>query len=75
MMADVGTGDNKKTHGMRVEVHHTTTEERIHKVNSMKNMYNDDGNRTVYIKGVPLAYERADIVDILPNVDLCYSER
>lgn len=69
-------GNSSTDHGRdakgksRVEIHSTMPDAKAHKLKSMGTIYEkqEKANLTVFIKGLPLKIERAQVTDLLPNV-------
>ena len=63
-----------KGHGKagKVDVEQTAPQSTINKQKNMRDIYekNEKGAITVFIKGVPITYERSDLLELLPNVSL-----
>lgn len=61
-----------KAHGKagKVDIEQTAPQSKINKMKNMRDIYekNEKGAITVFIKGIPITYERSDVLDLLPNV-------
>ena len=77
--AKEGTSGNVVKEGVKalgragkVDIEQTAPQSKISKMKNMRDIYekNEKGAITVFIKGIPITYERSDVLDLLPNVRL-----
>ncbi len=77
-----GTSGNVVKEGLKaygkagkIDIEQTAPQSKINKMKNMRDIYekNEKGSITVFIKGVPITYERSDVLDLLPNVAKFYS--